>query len=187
MIRPAFVFFIGAILLTGCMDPRPGESQTAEHRMTLLLEPDGPGLYELDVPFIMAHRHQEDRMVVLEEFRDSVRVISGDAVFEWTENRTRFVVSGSGPVVIEANRTFMGDVQEREAFFDWQMTDLEIRRAVSSEVTIRVEWDIDFSAGEGHSCWAWQTFRAVLDAGSTRAVFLPEEETESGSWVGLCA
>jgi hypothetical protein len=161
--------------------------QVAEHTWSVRIEPETSGAYSIEIPFLQIVQADDIRELALERLRERINVTNGTGSFEFAENGTRIRIAADGGITLEANRSFSGDVREREAFLSWDMQGNEVKRKAPGGPGIGLTWEVDFAAGTGHSCWAWGSFAAILAPGEHRTVLLDEDRGEAQGWQAQCA
>ena len=182
---------VGIVLsLSGCIAPEgtdATENGEATHRWMVSIQPETDEPYEIDVPFLVTNPDSERYVPPLEALRERIVMQPGGQI-EWLDGPEGYLrISGQGPLVVEAKRSFDGGVGEREAFLGWRVAGNQVHSVTGGPLT--VTWSVDHSGGTGHTCWASATWVAEVDAGAT-APLLDDgdgDAPEDGRIVAMCA
>lgn len=183
MARLTLLPVVALVFLAGCL----GLGSRAEHVWSVALEPLEEGAYTLEIPFLVA-AGGEDR--TLDALRQGVRVTAGDATITWAGEGSVLIVEANGAVALEARHQFRGDVGQREAFSSWTIPREDIRRADGGGPPVHVAWTVDFSGGEGHTCWAEAHLEAHVPSDGAASLTAQGTEPGPGSgtpWATECA
>lgn len=160
----------------------------ASYRFTVALEPSGPGTYTATVPLPTGGDTARAASPVGEAFLDQLEVTAGDASIEQV-SPDRLRIEAKGPVTVEARYAFWGSIGHREAFTDWRLANATATRGPGGPANVTVVWSVDFSGGQGHTCWAAGSANVTLapdQAGPLRAGGGGEGET-ARPWMAACA
>lgn len=175
---------VGALFLMSGGSP----FSRGHHEWRIVVEPQGEGTWALFAPRIMGG--DEDAARALDAMLSELTVTEGRAGFALDHMRIR--IDGEGRAVLVARREFssMDAVGEREAFSRWSVPALNVTHVEGP--ALDVTWSVDFSGGEGHTCWATQALRASVASGESRSLAVaegPSPPPGSGArpWPVLCA
>jgi hypothetical protein len=188
--RPLYVVLIlGALVVVGAgglyMMTEGAMFSRGHHDWRVVVEPDGGGAWALFVPRIMAS--DGDTGEPLDAMLSTLAVT--EAGFALDHMRMR--IDGEGRAVLVARSEFsgMGPVGEREAFSHWRVTNLSLMHAGGPPLD--VTWAVDFSGGEGHTCWSSATYRARVEGNATADLMADAATGPPGDamrpWPVLCA
>lgn len=163
---------------------------TYTYRVTIDAEPGEPT--RLGVPFPVAGEDDDaGKVAILSTFESKLRIVEGDGEVATPEPGWA-VIEAEGPVTVEARYAFWGDIGAREAFSDWRLANATVARGPAGEANVTVDWLVDFSGGEGHTCWAHGEARATVAPGGNATLELPDSEAGDETdgvprWSAYCA
>lgn len=133
----------GTALLLDATDG--GEGSFARYSWSADVTPEGNSEFSLVVPFFASTESSRS----LEEFKKTIRVVSGNGTVE--VNDGMIFVQGSGPLRVAGTMEFQGPVRLREAFTKFDVPDVAFD--IFGAPAAQVVWSADLSGGSGHSCW----------------------------------
>lgn len=148
--------------------------QEAEQEFHLLVRPEGPGAWSVDVPF--PRTDDAEAEAVLAKLRDEVEVTRGDARLEWIgEDRLR--VSGQGEAEVAGALRFRGHDAHLESLQRYVVPQEPALAAADGQTPVRLSWWTDLKAGNDAHCWSQE--RATLRLAPGESAPLPRERAEA--------
>lgn len=167
----AYVFTEGAMFSTG------------HHEWRIEVAPEGEGAWALYVPRIVAE--DASSMEPLDEMLSTIEVVEGRAGFALDHVRMR--IDGEGNATLAARREFngFGDTGSREAFSRWMVANMTATHVEGPPLA--VTWAVDFSGGEGHTCWGKGEFHARVADGGNATLDAGQRSAMARPWDVVCA